>query len=143
MRPLEWFRGLSKPKKILFALLAIPAFGLSGWVLGLFGLPLIGYAVSRNSWRAGKRTGDNKVFITFAVLVLAAISIFVLARQPQFRTDWEGGNPLDDLIMLMMLVWVTALATAWGFAGWVAHRLVMISRERRNREIQNRVAAPD
>jgi MFS family permease len=135
MKSLEWFRGLSKPKQVLLALLAIPAFGLSGWVLGLFGLPLIGYAVSRNSWRAGKRTGDNKVFITFAVLVLAAILIFVLARQPQFRTDWEGGNPLDDLIMVMMLVWVSSLATAWGFAGWVGHRLVMISRGRKNRGV--------
>jgi|GEM_PF-6478471 hypothetical protein len=135
MRPLEWFRGLSKPKQVLLALLAIPAFGLSGWVLGLFGFPLIGYAVSRNSWRAGKRSGDRKIFLTFALLVLAAISIFALARQPQFRTDWEGGNPLDDLIMLMMLSWVSALASAWGFAGWVAHRLVMISRERKNRGV--------
>jgi hypothetical protein len=140
MKLVAKFQALSTGLKILVLAIAFPSLVLIvGPLTTAFGLPLIGYGVSRNSWRTGKRSSDKKIFITFALLVLAAILIFVLARQPQFRTDWEGGNPLDDLIMLMMLVWVSALASAWGFAGWVAHRLVMISRGRKNRG----VAAPE
>jgi hypothetical protein len=52
-------------------------------------------------------------------------------RQPQYRTDWEGGNPLDDLIMLLWLATVIVLATTWYLAGWVGHRVFMGSKNRK------------
>lgn len=125
------------------AVLTFITLGLSTWLVSLFGLPIIGWAISRNSWRAGKRSSDKKVYFSFALSVVATVVVLLVLRQPQFRTDWEGGNPLDDVIMLLWLATVVLLAATWYLAGWVGHRFVMIRRERKNREIQNRVAAPE
>ena len=146
LKLVEKFKRLSMPQRILVIVLASPllvvlaffTLGLSTWLVSLFGLPIIGYGVSRHSWRAGKRSGDKKVFAAFALSVAAAVALFIVMRQPPFITDWEGWNPLDDLIMVMMLIWVLLLAAAWCLAGWVGHRIFMVAKVRKNR-----VAAPE
>jgi uncharacterized PurR-regulated membrane protein YhhQ (DUF165 family) len=130
-----WLIAISSPLLIAAGLLFL---GLSNFIAAIFALPIIGWAVSRNSWRAGKRSSDKKVYFSFALSVVATVVVLLVLRQPQFRTDWEGGNPLDDLIMLLWLSTLIALTATWYLAGWVGHRFVMIRRERKNR-----VAAPE
>lgn len=140
MKITEKFKRLSKLQRILvLAVLAILSIGLGPWILGLFGLPIIGYAVSRHSWRSGNCSRDKTVFAAFAAIAAAAVTLYIILRQPQFTTDWEGANPLDDQIMLLMFAWVLTLATAWGLAGWAGYRIVANARERKNRG----VAAPE
>ena len=127
--------ALASPALLALGLFAL---GVSTWVTAIFALPIIGLAVSRNSWRAGKRSSDKKVYLSFAISLVAAAVVLLVLRQPQFRTDWEGGNPLDDLIMLLWLATVVVLATTWYLAGWVGHRVFMVSKARKNR-----VAAPE
>ena len=127
--------ALASPALLALGLFAL---GVSTWVTAIFALPIIGLAVSRNSWRAGKRSSDKKVYLSFAISLVAAAVVLLVLRQPQFRTDWEGGNPLDDLIMLLWLATVVVLATTWYLAGWVGHRVFMGSKARKNR-----VAAPE
>lgn len=132
---------LASPLLIVSALLAL---GVSTWLTAIFALPIIGWAVSRNSWRAGKRSSDKKVYFSFALSLVATVVVLLVLRQPQFRTDWEGGNPLDDLIALLWLSTLMALASTWYLAGWVGHRFVMNLRARRgNSEKHKRVAAPE
>lgn len=147
MRPAEKFQQLSRPQKFWLIAISSPlliaagllALGLSNFIAAIFALPIIGWAISRNSWRAGKRSSDKKVYLSFALSLVATVTVLLVLRQPQFRTDWEGGNPLDDLIMLLWLSTMTALTATWYLAGWVGHRFVMIRRERKNRG----VAAPE
>lgn len=127
--------ALASPLLIVAALLAL---GVSTWLTAIFALPIIGFAVSRNSWRANKRSSDKKVYVLFALSLVATVTVLLVLRQPQFRTDWEGGNPLDDLIMLLWLSTLVALTATWYLAGWVGHRFVMNLRSRKNR-----VAAPE
>ena len=139
MRPVEKFQRLSRPQKFwliaisspLLILAALLAFGLSNIVIAIFALPIIGWAVSRNSWRAGKRSSDKKVYLSFVVSLVAAVIVLLVLRQPQYRTDWEGGNPLDDLIMLLWLATVVSLAATWYLAGWVGHRVFMGAKNRK------------
>lgn len=139
MKLISSFQALSTPKKVLTLAVTLPiVVVLAGPVTTLFGLPIIGYAVSRNSWQAGRRAKDNLVTLAFALAALASIALYLTLRNPIFVTDWEGGNPLDDLIAVMMLGFVLLLAITWGFAGWVGHRFVMNLRSRKNR-----VAAPE
>ena len=124
--------ALASPLLIVLALLAL---GVSSWLTAIFALPIIGFGLSRNSWRAGKTKSDKKVFLLFALTLTASVVLMLVLRQPQFRTDWEGGNPLDDLIMLLLLSTMVALAATWGLAGWVGHRLLMGSKDRKNRAV--------
>ncbi len=143
MKLLEKFKRLSMPKRILVVVLASPflavltflSLGLSTWLVSLFGLPIIGWAVSRNSWRASKRSSDKKVYLAFVFSLVATVTVLLVLRQPQYRTDWEGGNPLDDLIMLLWLATVIVLTTTWYLAGWVGHRLFMGAKGRKNRAV--------
>ena len=139
------FQALSTPKKILALSVTLPiVIVLFGPIITFFGLPIIGYAVSRNSWTSGRRAKDNWVNLAFALTALGSLALYLTLRNPIFVTDWEGGNPLDDLIAVMVLGFVLLLAITWGFAGWVGHRFVMNLRARRgNSKIQNRVAAPE
>ncbi len=145
MKLISSFQALSTPKKVLTLAVTLPiVVVLAGPVTTIFGLPIIGYAVSRNSWQAGRRTKDNLVTLAFALAALASLALYLTLRNPIFVTDWEGGNPLDDLIMFMMLGLMALLAATWALAGWVGHRFVMNLRVRRGKgEIQNRVAAPE
>lgn len=143
MRPVEKFQRLSGPQKFLLILLASPllvavallALGVSNVIAAIFALPIIGFAVSRNSWRAGKRSSDKKVFFSFALSLVSTVVVLLVLRQPQFRTDWEGGNPLDNLIMLLWLSTMVAVTATWYLAGWVGHRLTMFFKERKNRAV--------
>ena len=152
MRPVEKFQQLSRPQKFWLIAISSPlviavgllALGLSNFIAAIFALPIIGWAISRNSWHAGKRSSDKKVYLSFALSLVVTVTVLLVLRQPQYRTDWEGGNPLDDLIMLLWLSTMVALTTTWYLAGWVGHRFVMNLRARRGKgEIQNRVAAPE
>lgn len=126
---------LASPLLIVSAVLAL---GVSTWLTAIFALPIIGWAVSRNSWKADKRSSDKRVFLLFALSLTASVVLMLVLRQPQFRTDWEGGNPLDDLIMLLWLSTMVALAATWYLAGWVGHRAAKLFKARKNR-----VAAPE
>lgn len=128
------FQALSTPKKILALSVALPiVIVLFGPTITFFGLPIIGYAVSRNSWRSGRKAKDNWVNLVFALAALSSLALFLTLRNPIFRTDWEGGNPLDNQIMLLWLATLVSLAAMWGLAGWVGHRFVLNLRARKNR----------
>ena len=139
LKPVEKFQRLSRPQKFwliaisspLLILAALLAFGLSNIVVAIFALPIIGWAVSRNSWRAGKRSSDKKVYLSFVLSLVAAVIVLLVLRQPQYRTDWEGGNPLDDLIVLLWLANVVSLSATWYLAGWVGHRVFMGAKNRK------------
>jgi hypothetical protein len=132
MKLIYSFQALSTPKKILILALVLPiVVVLAGPIATFFGLPIIGYGVSRNSWRAGRRSKDNWVNLAFALAALAALALYLTLRSPIFVTDWEGGNPLDNLIMFMVLGLMTLVAATWGLAGWVGHRFVMNLRARK------------
>lgn len=141
MRPVEKFQRLSRQQKFwlsflfspLLILVALFALGLSNVIVAIFALPIIGWAVSRNSWRAGKRSSDKKAYLMFAFSLIVSVVVLLVLRQPQFRTDWEGGNPLDDLIMLLWLATAVSLASTWYLAGWVGHRIFMGAKDRKNR----------
>jgi len=143
MRPVEKFQRLSRPQKFsliaisspLLILAALLAFGLSNIVVAIFALPIIGWAVSRNSWRAGKSSSDKKVYLSFALSLVATVTLLLVLRQPQYRTDWEGGNPLDDLIALLLLSTVVSLSATWYLAGWVGHRVFVGAKDRKNRAV--------
>ena len=124
--------ALASPLLIVLALLAL---GVSSWLTAIFALPIIGFGLSRNSWRAGKTKSDKRVFVIFALSLTASVVLMLVLRQPQFLTDWEGGNPLDDQIMLLWLTTVIVLATTWYLAGWVGHRLLMGSKDRKSRAV--------
>ena len=152
MKPVEKFQQLSRPQKFWLIAISSPlliaagllALGLSNFIAAIFALPIIGWAISRNSWRAGKRSSDKKVYLAFVFSLVATVTVLLVIRQPQYRTDWEGGNPLDDLIMLLWLATVIVLATTWYLAGWVGHRLLMTRRASKALgQKQNRVAAPE
>ena len=133
MKLIYSFQALSTPKKILILALVLPiVVVLAGPSATFFGLPIIGYGVSRNSWRAGRRSKDNWVNLAFALAALAALALYLTLRSPIFVTDWEGGNPLDNLIMFMVLGLMTLVAATWGLAGWVGHRFVMNLRARKH-----------
>ncbi len=139
MRPVEKFQRFSRPQKFwliaisspLIILAALLAFGLSNIVVAIFALPIIGWAVSRNSWRASKRSSDKKVYLIFALSLVATVTVLLVLRQPQYRTDWEGGNPLDEVIALLWLATVVSLSATWYLAGWVGHRLLMGAKDRK------------
>jgi hypothetical protein len=132
MKLIYSFQALSTPKKILILALVLPiVVVLAGPIATFFGLPIIGYGVSRNSWRAGRRSKDNRVNLSFALAALASLALYLTLRSPIFITDWEGGNPLDNLIMFMVLGLMTLVAATWGLAGWVGHRFVMNLRARK------------
>jgi uncharacterized PurR-regulated membrane protein YhhQ (DUF165 family) len=139
LKPVEKFQRLSLPQKFwliaifspLLILAALLAFGLSNIVVAIFALPIIGWAVSRNSWRAGKRSRDKKVYLSFVLSLVATVTVLLVLRQPQYRTDWEGGNPLDDLIVLLWLANVVSLTATWYLAGWVGHRVFMGAKDRK------------
>ena len=126
------FQELSTALKILILAIVVPLLVvLVGPLSTVFGLPLIGCAISLNSIKSNRRSKDSLVNLLFAVLSVIALSLFLVLRTPPFVTDWEGGNPLDDLIMVMLLAWLLVLAVVWGLVGWVGHRLVVNLRARR------------
>ena len=143
LKLIEGFKRLSMPMRILIIVLASPllivsallALGVSTWLTAIFALPIIGWAISRNSWRAGRRSSDKKVYLSFALSLVVTVTVLLVLRQPQYRTDWEGGNPLDDLIMLLWLSTMVALTTTWYLAGWVGHRAAMLFKARKNRGV--------
>ena len=61
---------------------------------------------------------------SFVAISLMAVALFFTLRQPTFVTDWEGANPLDDLIMFMMLGLMALVALFWALLGWVTHRMI-------------------
>lgn len=141
MRLVENFKKLSIPKRVLAVTLlgplalalALLALGVSNVLAALFALPIIGFGVSRNSWRAGKRKSDGRAYFLFTLSLIASVILLLVLRQSEFRTDWEGGNPLDDLIALVWVSTLVALSATWTLAGWVIHRLVMSFRSQKNR----------
>ena len=143
LKLIEGFKRLSMPMRILIIVLASPllivsallALGVSTWLTAIFALPIIGWAISRNSWRAGRRSSDKKVYLSFALSLVVTVTVLLVLRQPQYRTDWEGGNPLDDLIMLLWLSTMVALTTTWYLAGWVGHRAAKLFKARKNRGV--------
>lgn len=121
-----WGRFQALPiwlKAILVSLLILAALALSP-LASVLTLPIIGYAVAVNSWREGRRSKDKIAYSILAVAAAAAVGLLILFRNPAFQTDWEGGNPLDDWIMVLMLILMLMLATVWALLGWALQRLV-------------------
>ncbi len=134
MKRFAKFQELSTPVKVLVLALVVPVLVvLVGPLTTVFGLPLIGFAISVNSIKSGRRSKDNLVNLLFAVVSVIALVLFLVLRNPVFRTDWEGGNPLDGLIMLLLLAFLGVLAIVWLLAGWVAHRFVVNLRAARGK----------
>ena len=134
MKRFARFQELSTPVKILVLALVVPVLVvLVGPLTTVFGLPLIGFAISVNSIKSGRRSKDNLVNLLFAVGSVIALVLFLVLRNPAFRTDWEGGNPLDGLIMMLLLAFLGVLAIVWLLAGWVAHRFVVNLRAARDK----------
>jgi sterol desaturase/sphingolipid hydroxylase (fatty acid hydroxylase superfamily) len=132
MKLIAKFQELSTALKILVLAIVVPLLVvLVGPLSTVFGLPLIGYAISLNSIKSNRRSKDSLVNLLFAGLSVIALALFLVLRTPPFVTDWEGGNPLDNLIMVMLLAWLLVLAAVWALAGWVAHRFVVNVRARR------------
>jgi hypothetical protein len=128
------FQELPTALKILILAIVVPLLVvLAGPLTTVFGLPLIGYAISLNSIKSGRRSKDSLVNLVFAGLSVIALALFLVLRTPPFVTDWEGGNPLDGLITLLLLAFLGVLAIVWLLAGWVAHRFVVNVRGRKNR----------
>ncbi|MEY4293409.1 MAG: hypothetical protein RIR29_59 [Actinomycetota bacterium] len=136
MKLIAKFQELSTALKILVLAIVVPLLVvLVGPLSTVFGLPLIGYAISLNSIKSGRRSKDSLVNLLFAVLSVIALALFLILRTPPFVTDWEGGNPLDGLITLLLLAFLGVLAIVWFLAGWVAHRFVVNVRGRKNRGV--------
>ncbi len=134
MKLIAKFQELSTALKILVLAIVVPLLVvLVGPLSTVFGLPLIGYAISLNSIKSNRRSKDSLVNLLFAGLSVIALALFLVLRTPPFVTDWEGGNPLDNLIMVMLLAWLLVLAAVWALAGWVTHRFVVNVRGRKNR----------
>ncbi|MBP6186493.1 MAG: hypothetical protein KA421_01895 [Rhodoluna sp.] len=134
MKRFAKFQELSTPVKILVLALVVPVLVvLVGPLTTVFGLPLIGFAISVNSIKSCRRSKDNLVNLLFAVVSVVALVLFLILQNPAFRTDWEGGNPLDGLIMLLLLAFLGVLAIVWLLAGWVAHRFVVNLRAARGK----------
>lgn len=134
MKRFAKFQELSTPVKILVLALVVPVLVvLVGPLTTVFGLPLIGFAISVNSIKSGRRSKDNLVNLLFAVVSVVALVLFLVLRNPVFRTDWEGGNPLDGLIMMLLLAFLGVLAIVWLLAGWVVHRFVVNLRAARGK----------
>ncbi|MFM1927302.1 MAG: hypothetical protein RLZ06_878 [Actinomycetota bacterium] len=132
MKLIAKFQELSTALKILILAVVVPLLVvLAGPLTTVFGLPLIGYAISLHSIKSNRRSKDSLVNLLFAALSVIALALFLVLRTPPFVTDWEGGNPLDNLIMVMLLAWLLVLAAVWALAGWVAHRFVVNMRARR------------
>ena len=132
MKIIAKFQELSTALKILVLAIVVPLLVvLVGPLSTVFGLPLIGYAISLNSIKSNRRSKDNLVNLLFAGLSVIALALFMVLRTPPFVTDWEGGNPLDGLITLLLLAFLGVLAIVWLLAGWVAHRFVVNVRARR------------
>jgi sterol desaturase/sphingolipid hydroxylase (fatty acid hydroxylase superfamily) len=132
MKLIAKFQELSTALKILVLAIVVPLLVvLVGPLSTVFGLPLIGYAISLNSIKSNRRSKDNLVNLLFAGLSVIALALFMVLRTPPFVTDWEGGNPLDGLITLLLLAFLGVLAIVWLLAGWVAHRFVVNVRARR------------
>jgi hypothetical protein len=133
MKAIEKFNGLSSPVKILMVLLALPVIVfIVGPLVSIFTLPIIGYFISLNSWRANRHSKDRAVFGLFVASGLLGVALFLTLRQPMFVTDWEGGNPLDNLIMFMMLGLLALVALFWALLGWVTHRLLAQAQGKKN-----------
>lgn len=134
MKRFAKFQELSTPVKILVLALVVPVLVvLVGPLTTVFGLPLIGFAISVNSIKSGRRSRDNLVNLFFAAVSVVALVLFLILQNPAFRTDWEGGNPLDGLIMMLLLAFLGVLAIVWLLAGWVAHRFVVNLRSARGK----------
>ena len=126
MKLIAKFQELSTALKILVLAIVVPLLVLVvGPLTTALGLPLIGYAASLNSIKSGRRSKDALVYTLFAVLSAIALALYFVLRTPPFVTDWEGGNPLDGLITLLLLAFLGVLAIVWLLAGWVAHRFVI------------------
>ncbi|MEN9749389.1 MAG: hypothetical protein RL149_467 [Actinomycetota bacterium] len=110
-------------KIILGIVLFLAALGLSPLVSAL-ALPIIGYAVAHKSWREMRRSKDKIVYVVLAAAATAIIGLLILFRNPTFQTDWEGGNPIDNLIMVLMLTLMLMLATVWALFGWALQRQI-------------------
>jgi hypothetical protein len=136
MKLIAKFQELSTALKILVLAIVVPLLVvLVGPLSTVFGLPLIGYAISLNSIKSNRRSKDSLVNLLFAGLSVIALALFLVLRTPPFVTDWEGGNPLDGLITLLLLAFLGVLAIVWLLAGWVAHRFVVNVRGRKNRGV--------
>lgn len=126
MKAIEKFNALSIPLQILTVLVALPVLiFVVGPLVSIFTLPIIGYFISLNSWKAQRRNKDMLVFGSCIAVGLLAVGLFLTLQQPVFVTDWEGANPLDDLIMFMMLGLLALVALFWAQIGWMTHRLVV------------------
>ena len=128
------FQELPTWAKVLTLAVVVPVLVvLVGPITTVFGLPLIGFAISLSSIKSGRRSKDNLINLIFAVFSVVALVLFLILQNPAFRTDWEGGNPLDGLIMMLLLALLSALAIVWLLAGWVAHRFVVNLRAARGK----------
>ena len=125
MKLVEWWQRLSTVAKVLLILLAVPITILViGPIISIFTLPIIGYFVGLHSWRGERRSKDKLVYGVFAATFIGVVALLLLFQNPAFRTDWEGGNPLDNLIALLMLTQLALLAAFWALLGWVVQRVV-------------------
>lgn len=115
---------MNTSRKVAIALIVlIPISLLFSPLISALSLPIIGYAVALNSWRAGRNSKDKVVYSVLGISVALAIGMLVLFQNPTFQTDWEGGNPLDNLIMVLMMILILTAATAWALLGWTLQRL--------------------
>ncbi len=129
MKIIEWWQRLETVSKVLLVLGAIPLVILViGPLVSIFTLPLIGYFIGLNSWRGERRSKDKWVYAGFVASLTGVLAILLVFQNPALRTDWEGGNPLDDLIALLLLTQLALFAVFWSLLGWVIQRAVVRTR---------------
>lgn len=125
MKLVEWWQRLSTVAKVLLILLAVPITILViGPIISIFTLPIIGYFIGLNSWRGERRSKDKWVLAGFVASLTGVLVLLLVFQNPALRTDWEGGNPLDDLIALLLLTQLALFAVFWSLLGWVIQRVV-------------------
>jgi uncharacterized PurR-regulated membrane protein YhhQ (DUF165 family) len=111
----------------------IPISLLFSPLISVLSLPVIGYAVALKSWRTGRNAKDKVVYSVLVISVALAIGMLILFQNPTFQTDWEGGNPLDNLIAVMLLGFMVLATTVWALLGWSLQRVVQGFNKKKSR----------
>lgn len=119
------FQALPYARKVLIAIaVLVPVSLLLGPLVSVLALPLIGFSVAHNSWREGRTSKDKIAYVALSAAALLVAVILITLQNSIFQTDWEGGNPLDNLIAMMTLLLMLLLAVIWTLLGWALQRLI-------------------